>query len=60
MPCLVDKFGPKPVAVGVLPPAVRGLVHSVKTCERLAIRAAVERSQKLATLALFVNPIVGE
>lgn len=60
VPAAVTSAGPIPHPVGNLPEAVRGLVVSVKTYERLAIRAAMERSAALATLALSVNPIVGE
>lgn len=39
---------------------MRGLVLSVKTYERLVIRAAVERSARWAHLALLVHPLIGE
>ena len=60
VPCLVDRSGARPLAAGTPPETVRSLISSVKTYERLAIRAAVERSSDLATLALAVNPIVGD
>jgi len=60
VPCLVDNNGPRPLAVGRLPDTVRGLVQSVKAYERLAIRACVERSDRLARLALTVHPLVGQ
>lgn len=60
VPCMVDNQGAFPMAVGSLPEAVRGLVIAMKTYERLAIRAAVERSFKSARLALLVNPMVGQ
>lgn len=60
VPCLIDKNGAQPVAVGRLPENVRGLVQSVKAYERLAIRAAVERDENLARLALTVHPLVGQ
>lgn len=60
VPCLISRKGPEPVHTGPLPDSVRGLVLSVKAFERLAIRAAVERSFDLAKLSLMVNPIVGE
>jgi 6-phospho-beta-glucosidase len=59
-PCLVDRSGPRPLPAGPLPEAVRGLVTAVKAYERLAIRAALEKSGGLAALALFVNPIVND
>jgi len=60
VPCLVDKFGPRPAAVDRLPECIRGLVIAVKNYERYAIRAAMESSGELAAMALFLNPIVGE
>ena len=60
VPCLVDRNGPRPLATGTLPAAVRGVVLAVKEYERLAIRAAIEGSLSLAKLALLVYPIVGE
>ncbi len=48
------------MAVGRLTPEVRGLVLSVKEYERLAVRAAVEKSAELARLALFTLPIIGQ
>ncbi len=56
----LDHGGARPVPLGPLPEPVRNLVHSVKQYERLAIRAAVERSFPLARLALLANPIVGD
>jgi 6-phospho-beta-glucosidase len=58
--CMVDKEGPRPIPVGPLPVAVRGLTISVKTYERLTIEAAVRKERALADLALFTNPIVGD
>lgn len=60
VPCLIDKNGARPVVVGRLPENVRGLVQSVKAYERLVIRAAVERNEDLARLALTVHPLVGQ
>jgi len=59
-PCLIDRNGPRPVESGKLPESVRGLVLAVKEYERLAIRAAIERSHQLATLALMTYPLVGQ
>jgi len=60
VPCELSRAGPRTLGVGKLPDAVRGLVLAVKACERLTIRAAVERSFDLARLALLTNPIVGQ
>lgn len=60
LPCLVDRSGPRPVAVGALPETVRGLVLSVKEYERLTVEAAVRQDRSLAALALLANPMVGD
>jgi 6-phospho-beta-glucosidase len=57
---LVDCYGARPWPIGRLPESVRGLVVAVKQYERLAIRAAVEKSFDLARLALLANPIVND
>lgn len=60
VPCLTDRHGPQPLAVGTVPDAVRGLLQAVKEYERLTIRAAVEKSATLAGQALLACPLVGE
>lgn len=60
VPCLIDRHGAKPLAAGKLPESVRGLTIAMKAYERLAIRAAVEKSYELARLALLINPMVGQ
>lgn len=56
--CVITKDGPKPVEIGELPIAVRGLIQEIKTFERLVIEAAVEGNYEKAVLALTVNPLV--
>lgn len=60
VPCLIDRHGASPLAVGSLPETVRGLTVTVKAYERTAIRAAVEKSYELARLALLVHPLIGQ
>jgi len=60
VPCRIDRGGAVPRATGRLPESVRGLVQSVKAYERTIIRAALEKSTRLAALALLENPIVGD
>jgi 6-phospho-beta-glucosidase len=60
VPCQIDWQGPVRSALGRVPESVRGLITTVKTYERLVIRAAVEKSLELARLALLVHPLVGE
>lgn len=56
--CVITKDGPKPLAMGDLPVAVRGLVQQIKSFERIAIEAAVTGDYNLAVLALTINPLV--
>jgi 6-phospho-beta-glucosidase len=57
--CLVDEHGAHPLSQGAMPDAMRGLIHSVKTYERLTVEAAVEGSYEKALRALIVHPLVG-
>jgi 6-phospho-beta-glucosidase len=58
--CSINSAGAVPKRVGRLPESVRGLVLSVKAYERTLIRAALEKSRKLAQRALLEYPIVGQ
>ncbi|HLR08715.1 MAG TPA: 6-phospho-beta-glucosidase [Bacillota bacterium] len=56
--CVITKEGPKPVAIGDLPVAVRGLVQQIKSFERTAAEAAVTGDYHKALLAMTINPLV--
>ncbi|MDQ0154436.1 6-phospho-beta-glucosidase [Robertmurraya andreesenii] len=56
--CIITKDGPKPIAIGDLPVAVRGLVQQIKSFERIAAEAAVTGDRNLAILALTIHPLV--
>ena len=56
--CVITKEGPKPIAVGDLPVAVRGLVQQIKSFERVAAEAAVTGNYNTALLAMTINPLV--
>ncbi|QQK80389.1 6-phospho-beta-glucosidase [Salicibibacter cibi] len=56
--CVITKAGPKPVAIGDLPVAVRGLVQQIKSFERVASEAAVTGDYHTALLAMTINPLV--
>ncbi|MET3196706.1 6-phospho-beta-glucosidase [Bacillus sp. OAE603] len=56
--CVITKDGPKPIVMGDLPVAVRGLVQQIKSFERVACEAAVEGNYNKAILALTINPLV--
>jgi 6-phospho-beta-glucosidase len=56
--CVITKDGPKPIVMGDLPIAARGLVQQIKSFERIAAEAAVEGNYDKAVLALTINPLV--
>jgi 6-phospho-beta-glucosidase len=56
--CVITKEGPKPISVGDLPVAVRGLVQQIKSFERLAAKAAVTGDYYTALVAMTINPLV--
>ncbi|MEH6992480.1 PRD domain-containing protein [Neobacillus drentensis] len=56
--CMITKDGPKPIAVGDMPVAVRGLVQQIKSFERISAEAAVTGDYKTALLAMTINPLV--
>lgn len=60
VPCDIDRHGPMPRRTGRLPDSVRGLVLAVKAYERTAIRAAIEKSGRLAELAMLEYPLIGQ
>jgi len=58
--CVVDGEGARPLPIGPLPTAVRGLVQHVKAYEELTIEAAVSGDREVALLALLNHPLVGD
>jgi 6-phospho-beta-glucosidase len=58
--CTVGKDGARPLPVGPIPIAYRGLVQAVKAYESLTVDAAVQQSRKLAVQALINHPLVGD
>ncbi|MFA1712950.1 6-phospho-beta-glucosidase [Peribacillus frigoritolerans] len=56
--CVITKDGPKPINVGELPVAVRGLIQQIKSFERVAIEAAISGDYDTALLAMTINPLV--
>ncbi|TDL67500.1 6-phospho-beta-glucosidase [Rhodococcus qingshengii] len=56
--CMITKDGPKPIAVGDMPVAVRGLVQQIKSFERISAEAAVTGDYNTALLAMTINPLV--
>ncbi|MFB3881503.1 MAG: 6-phospho-beta-glucosidase [Armatimonadota bacterium] len=58
--CEVNRHGARPLPVGPIPLAFRGLVQALKAYETLTVEAAVHRDRRLATLALMNHPLVGD
>ncbi|MFC4811500.1 6-phospho-beta-glucosidase [Paenibacillus sp. GCM10023250] len=56
--CLVTKNGPLPLPLTRVPENVKGLIHAVKTYERLAIQAAVTGDRDIALQAMVHHPLV--
>lgn len=58
IPAIVTRTGIEPMAVGSLPPSIRGLVHAVKAHEELTVKAAVEGDERIALQALLAHPLI--
>ena len=58
VPCVVGAAGARPLTVGRLPAAIRGLVQAVKAYEALTIEAAVRGNRQRALQALMSHPLV--
>jgi 6-phospho-beta-glucosidase len=58
--CRVDRAGAHPLPVGPIPLAFRGVMQALKAYETLTVEAAVQRSKRLAKLALLNHPLVGD
>lgn len=55
--CIITKDGPRPITMGDLPVAIRGLVQQIKSFERVAAEAAVTGDYATALLAMCINPL---
>ena len=60
LPARITATGPEPLAQPPLTPELLGLTQHVAAYERLAARAAVERSAELAHRALLTHPLIGQ
>jgi 6-phospho-beta-glucosidase len=58
VPCVASQDCVAPLAVGDVPAEARALIETVKEVERTTIRAALERSPRLAIKALALHPLV--
>ena len=55
---VIYRSGPKSIASGALPRAVKGLIQAVKSYEELTVEAGVTGDYNLALMALLANPLV--
>lgn len=56
--CVVTGQGPLPLPVTKVPEQAKGLIHAVKTYERLTIAAAISGDRDLALQAMAHHPLV--
>ncbi|WP_307398316.1 6-phospho-beta-glucosidase [Paenibacillus anaericanus] len=56
--CVVTNKGPIPLSVTEVPEQIKGLIHAVKTYERLTIEAAVTGDRGIALQAMVSHPLV--
>src|SRR5258708_3534535 len=57
--CFIDAKGPRPIHIGSVPEGQYLLMRDVKRYERLASKAILDRSRKLAAEALAAHPLIG-
>jgi 6-phospho-beta-glucosidase len=58
--CEVSASGARPLPVGGIPLAFRGLVRAVKDYESLTVAACMQRDRRLALQALMTHPLAGD
>jgi len=56
--CVVTSQGPLPLPVTRVPEQAKGLIHAVKTYERLTIEAALTGDREVALQAMASHPLV--
>lgn len=55
---VITSEGPKPIAMGPLPPAAQGIVSQIKAFEQLTVKAALSGKYEDAFVALAINPLM--
>jgi 6-phospho-beta-glucosidase len=58
--CRVDRQGARPLPVGEIPLAFRGLVQAVKAYETLTVKAAMTGEKRYVKQALLNHPLAGD
>lgn len=57
---IITKDGPKPIALGALPAAVKGSILQLKAFEELVVTAALSGNYHDAYLAMVMNPLIAD
>jgi alpha-galactosidase len=58
VPCLVDAFGPRPVAPGPLPAQLAAYIHPAVDAQGLTVRAVLDHDRDAIYHAVMQDPIV--
>ncbi|NLH64255.1 MAG: 6-phospho-beta-glucosidase, partial [Erysipelotrichaceae bacterium] len=58
--CIITDHGPLPITTGTIPVAVRGIIQTLKSIERLVIDAAVTGNYDEMVVAMTINPLVAD
>ncbi len=58
--CIITDHGPLPITTGEIPVPVRGIIHTLKSIERLVIDAAVTGNYNEMVVAMTINPLVAD
>ena len=58
VPCLVDAFGPRPIAAGSLPAQLAAYIHPAVDAQALTVQAALDRDRDAIYHAVMQDPLV--
>lgn len=54
----IGREGPQPLAIGLLPISIRGMIQQMKAFEELVVKAAISGDYHLAYQAMVINPLI--
>lgn len=57
VPCKVTSEGPKPISLGSSNPMNIGLIHTIKSYERLTIKGYITKEEKYIKQAMLIHPL---
>ncbi|MGD6959014.1 6-phospho-beta-glucosidase [Rossellomorea aquimaris] len=55
---VITRDGPRPIAIGQLPPSIKGIIQQMKAFEELVIQAAMSGQYNDVYQAMVMNPLV--